>query len=475
MKNNGITLIALIVTIIVLIILSAVSVSLITSDNSAINSTVNTKFNSQIAEIKEKIEIAKVELKNIDGPLYLNTDEVNEIVNIPLFKDKIGVSNDTLYYLVKDTTSEDAKKMKESGFEPINMSIDEFKYYIELNYLQYRISSSNEKIGRELGTSQFNSSISIGTNIYSNGWYLVGNYSEEEKNNQTYNSDFEKLKLKDTTHSPYLVNYNENLVLSIEGMDMYSTAIMVHSFNDIDLSALGSSFVYVDSSAQRTEDYFGTLYSTSLYTGPVFNKKADYTDNSGHLVYDSDGALLLDNDNAIPVLEIDQRYTLNNTYSVSITFSGNLSQYNKSDAYAKTILAISGDSGQYCSWLGVYNNYLHVYSFRKNNPMQNTARETQSKGAASINISSYANKIINLQVTAVRNGKTNVYINGTKISTFDSGDVNLPYKYLTLGDLRVGRNLKFEGKIYDFTLFGTELTDEQIQNNYKKSAAYNNN
>ena len=77
--------------------------------------------------------------------------------------------------------------------------------------------------------------------------------------------------------------------------------------------------------------------------------------------------------------------------------------------------------------------------------------------------------------TAVRNGKTNVYINGTKISTFDSGDVNLPYKYLTLGDLRVGRNLKFEGKIYDFTLFGTELTDEQIQNNYKKSAAYNNN
>ena len=101
--------------------------------------------------------------------------------------------------------------------------------------------------------------------------------------------------------------------------------------------------------------------------------------------------------------------------------------------------------------------------------MSNMDRVASSKGAASISIAEYEGQTINVQVTAVRNGKTNVYINGECISTFDSGGANLAYKYLTMGDLRVGRNLKFKGKIYDFMLFGTELTQEQVLMNYENS------
>lgn len=443
------------------------SISLLTGDNGLLEIANKSAIYTEFAEINEQLSLYEMNIDS-DDYLYMNTDETNLLISNSKYKDKFGVYRNEFYYLTSEVDSKTAKYAEDLDFKIINMSPDEFKYYIEMGVLQDKVSAKTTKhVGRELGTAEFNNrTITIGTNTYSNGWYIIGNYGDEQTTGE-YNSNYKDLGLTDTTHAPYIVNYTNGVVLSIDGMEMNATQISVHSF-DMDVRALSTAYVYIDSSATRTGDYFGNLYSRSLYTGPVYPMSAKYDDNDGELVYDEDGALLLDKDNSIPVLDINQKYQINNVYSVAITFNGDISQ-GSGDGFCNTLIAISGESGQYCSWIGIFKKYLHVYSFRNGGPMSNMDRVASSKGAASISIAEYEGQTINVQVTAVRNGKTNVYINGECISTFDSGGANLAYKYLTMGDLRVGRNLKFKGKIYDFMLFGTELTQEQVLMNYENS------
>ena len=58
------------------------------------------------------------------------------------------------------------------------------------------------------------------------------------------------------------------------------------------------------------------------------------------------------------------------------------------------------------------------------------------------------------------------------ILTFDSGDDVFTYNYATIGDLRVGRNLKFVGKIYDFSIYGVALNDSEVKENYEEARKY---
>ncbi len=57
-NNNGITLIALVVTIIVLLILAGVSISMLTGQNGILNRVAEAKDKSEESETKELIEMA---------------------------------------------------------------------------------------------------------------------------------------------------------------------------------------------------------------------------------------------------------------------------------------------------------------------------------------------------------------------------------------------------------------------------------
>ena len=57
-KENGITLIALVVTIVVLLILAGVSISMLTGNNGIITQAQNAKNKTEEAEEKEKIQLA---------------------------------------------------------------------------------------------------------------------------------------------------------------------------------------------------------------------------------------------------------------------------------------------------------------------------------------------------------------------------------------------------------------------------------
>ena len=55
-KQNGITLIALVITIIVLLILAGVSIATLTGDNGILTRASDAKEQTEIAEIKEQIQ-----------------------------------------------------------------------------------------------------------------------------------------------------------------------------------------------------------------------------------------------------------------------------------------------------------------------------------------------------------------------------------------------------------------------------------
>ena len=63
-KARGITLIALVVTIVVLLILAGITISLVFSENGVANKAREAEENTKIAQVREKLELAK-------GPEYI--------------------------------------------------------------------------------------------------------------------------------------------------------------------------------------------------------------------------------------------------------------------------------------------------------------------------------------------------------------------------------------------------------------------
>ena len=474
--HRGITLIALVITIIVLLILAAVSIAALTGESGIITQTETAKIATELTEIKERLEIIQLEGQvTEENRKYMTVQEVkNELPNIAeKYDGKIGVYRAEPVYLGEEE-EEIAKIAKNYGYRILNMTEDEFKYYIELGIVEDSVTAnSNNKVGRELATADFPDTIKIGSNTYSNGWYLIGNYTEEEKNNNTYQNQFEQLGIKDTTHAPYLVNYETRSVFSVNGMIMYLAQIPVHTFQDNNFK-LVNAITYVGDTSVKNGSYYGNMYSTSLYQETI---SPIYSDNNGNLEYDENGALILDKDNAIPVLEVQEKYQINDSYSVNVTVSADsYKEQNSTNNTGKyslpvTIVALSENSGDYISWIGINKGYLHVYSYRENS-VAGVEEELTKEGFASIDISRYEGQPINIQVVAVRGGETKVYINGELIKTFISGSNKFTYKYATIGDLRVGRNLKFTGKVYNFGIYGVALTEEEIQENYEEAKAY---
>ena len=370
-RIKGITLIALVITIIVLLILAAVSIATLTGENGILTRANEAKVATELTGIKEEVEYSQI-LIDEEGQQevrYMTTKEVNEkFPNIPdQYKGKIGLYRNQPVYLGKE--DEEMSKIAERyGYRVINMAEDEFSYYVEMGIVEDSIiENASKKIGRELSTSDFPETIKIGDNEYSTGWYLIGNYTEEEKNNNTYGNQFEELGIKDTTHAPYIVNYETGSILSVEGMIMYQAEIAVHTFQDNNYK-LTNAITYVGDTSVKNGDYYGNLYTTSLYNGPISNEfGAKYDDNGGKLEYDENGALVLDEDNAIPVLEVDEKYQINDSYSINVTLEGEL-YYDEVgnylfDDYASTITALSDVESRYICWIGVYKGYLHVYSY----------------------------------------------------------------------------------------------------------------
>ena len=114
-KNKGITLIALVITIIVMLILAAISISMLTGDNSILKRATDSKKNTEESQITEEAKIdilakitdnegkaiSKKQLKDVLKN-YFNEEEVGKLV-IP---DDLSSANDEL------TTKDEKYKIK---------------------------------------------------------------------------------------------------------------------------------------------------------------------------------------------------------------------------------------------------------------------------------------------------------------------------------------------------------------------------
>lgn len=74
-KENGITLIALVITIIVLLILAGISISMLVGDNGILNQATSSKVQTEIGKEKEIIQLALAEISTLNDGKLLITEE----------------------------------------------------------------------------------------------------------------------------------------------------------------------------------------------------------------------------------------------------------------------------------------------------------------------------------------------------------------------------------------------------------------
>ena len=115
-KNNGITLIALIITIIILLILAGVAIAALTGDNGLFSRTRYAKKNAEISAIEEQLKLGIYETTLDNYNNKLNIEDYMEIIkNNNTFQnieekeengEKIVIINNKYKFKVKEENSE---------------------------------------------------------------------------------------------------------------------------------------------------------------------------------------------------------------------------------------------------------------------------------------------------------------------------------------------------------------------------------
>ena len=106
-KNEGITLIVLVITIIILLLLAGITISTLMGDNGIINKSTEAKENSEKMYIDEKIELAIRNSIGIDGSLQNESikNNLNKIESIAGVPEEISDSSYPLKVTVNDKYS----------------------------------------------------------------------------------------------------------------------------------------------------------------------------------------------------------------------------------------------------------------------------------------------------------------------------------------------------------------------------------
>lgn len=126
-KNNGVTLVALVVTIVVMLILAGVSVNIMLGDNGLIIKAQEIKENIARAEAEGQERINSLQQENyiIDGVTIINDEDAPTINSMEVTD--LSSSSFTVKVNVTETGS---------GLAKIEYSIDDGETYITPNYSQ---------------------------------------------------------------------------------------------------------------------------------------------------------------------------------------------------------------------------------------------------------------------------------------------------------------------------------------------------
>ncbi len=192
-KNNGITLIALVITIIVLLILAAVSISTLTGENGLLTKAGQAKENTIIGQEKEQVELAyNSAITEKTGDKVTKKDLQKELDNIA------GVGNTSVYindgFLVEYTNTNRKYYINQNGEIEIDNETNTDISDESLNSFEGSGTKLDPYIVMSIEDLMFLSKDSQEGNDYSNTYFKLGrnlnfkselsycNYSTKEYN-----------------------------------------------------------------------------------------------------------------------------------------------------------------------------------------------------------------------------------------------------------------------------------------------------
>ena len=474
MGNKGITLVSLVITIIVMLILAGVSLSMLVGDGSVLDQAKNASTSTVLASIKEEFELNKTgrkmkEVVNANGKINkekdtgiyaMGTDVLNYIPNIDKgYIGKVGIFNDELVFVGEELTEEDKAAAQGMGYTL--MDEGDYIYMSLMKKMETLVKGKDTSKGTALNASNFHEIAGI---KYGTTWYEISasqlsgiGFSPEE---------IEKFK----EYAPFVVRFDSGAVLSKIGKKMYAGTdmeIVKYTFNytgEKDGVVITDLMAGVDKNSVKKPEQWGAFSPAG---------------GSGKFTIDaSDNNAVKLGEGVIGELKIDQSISINKVYSINVTVKCDVDQNTEMrpaadaalfpdglNSFHNGIISISDLSGQYVCWLGVDRGYLRVYNFRDS--VYGTSWSTAPNGYMSVDIKEYDDQIMNIQFTAERGGQAKIYINGELKAIQAAGTRNFSYKTLTIGDLRKGRGLLFEGKMYDMLIYGRILTEAEVMQNYQ--------
>lgn len=188
-NNNGITLLALVITIIILLILAGVSISVLGGQNGIIKNATESKKQSEIGEIIDKVRIdiadEQIEKKNAG----IASSELEKILN------KYGnlTGEGTILDKILETEKGYEIPVKEiwSGtlvVEPLNLQVGDYiKYNVTYTdvYTLYSFTAENGWRVLEPGTDNGDGTVT-GLKLISTGIPVKLNYNGNDVNNKEY-------------------------------------------------------------------------------------------------------------------------------------------------------------------------------------------------------------------------------------------------------------------------------------------------
>lgn len=438
-------------------------------------------------------------ITTIDNPLTAKIyDSAGKEVTSDITIDgdgKTKIENTYTLKIIWDNT------ISNENYNDISYSNKEFKCSVKLkaipdneNYLEYII---NKEFNVEIQTAKLNFNIKPSTeeitifndvatlNMTLNNYSDNNDYNKFDMNYEIYleNNDKYILSLSDENNGVIKGGNKNDNAITMKFVPLYGTKIenseditvvikATRPYEIIVIQKITIKFELVkdeiEGIAKLTEsdcsDYFLDLTNAGGYENL-------YMGNNGELEYSSDGAIVFDKDNSILYKDITDIEMFKESYSVYFTIEADLMQPNNTESYATALLGIGSGDGKNKSqnllWVGFFKGYLHVISYDYGAVLKDNNFETVDTGYLSYNISEYSNKTFNIQIVGNKTGMTKVFINGNKITEFESGGKDISPEYISIGDLRPLRNLKFEGKVYDYAIYNKELTDEEVYNNWK--------
>ena len=480
MKNQkGITLISLIVVIIVIFILMGISMQAIVGDNSLINKSRDSSISQRFAIYYDELNASKMNsdigdvLSEYDKN-YENTEKIIGIISeytemkkfIPSLREDdakyIRIVGGELALVGNDVNVIDIAENTETDLYSTD---DELDYKYEMYLVEQYIKNKNS-IGYEMPGLE-NMSQEIAGKKYSDGWNYV---TKEDISSDGF------LKGVELKHAPYIVKLGKNYVQSIDGDDYKGIWTYTFNYNGDDDIVLSSMLTAIDDTSTRSSDAWGSFkfHKDTLHN---FILNPTYNNDTGSLqlkeVERTENGETITECTKIPYLDVDQRLSLNEKYSICITVKGSIyydghDPRNESNILPNALVALSDKGGKYVAWIGFYNGYIYVYSFQSFLSYAQIENGEYENGFSRIKLDdSLNNEYMNIQYTAERGGKTKLYINGELITTFDSGEEYYTYDILTIGDLRKNRGIRYDGEIYNFALYGKILSEDEIRHNWE--------